>query len=833
MSTINLYYTDQMETYPSLNRHWELIPNNLFIVDDISDYLATKSKKTITDLQYIKNELEIAITLDNTQVNAQPKNMLFRYVSIQNSGESNVYYYFVKNVVWRSKSAIRLELVMDVLNTFKEGTDYNFKSNTKITREHKDRYTRKKFMTCAIDYQISSSSGSLGEGDRVVLTNDRGEDVFIGTIIYIDQYYANIQIENPTSEEDYIALIEPYLGDRFDLTKLDTPTDYISFEPESLQDFNFNTTYDYYRNIDFISEGINPLLIRKDNVANIEDSSILNQNWYLLYRNTNDPDPTNLVNPVECYLIPENETKTDAAYISGGRLVPSWLEEDKWYVFIISSTQTATLSNGATISRANNYRTLLLLTKTGNKINATALRVNTDGAPYVTTFIWQYDDINYVNFSLIPVEYNVMNSFTNVTGNDLISMTFPNNFTNSDDKMSIDGIASFDKVDAKNIKCIKLPYCPYRFSYVGDTLSIDGSSDWERASFTQSLGGNFYALHLINNTLKFENEIAAYSQSPFGNLKVILSSPSINDTRKPLSDAIESKLFHGDFYSPSYVYDSFTIKVDLEKCDISWYIDNGTSNNKIKFTMTSTINSKFMFTITKYHSNKSVSNFYNVMPIARNNEVVLYNSAYISYVKTGFNYDIKNKNIQNTSNFIGLGISGASLGFALAMPSAPLKAAAVVGALASMAMSVKNTIVSTMQNEESIKQKLTQTANQAASVSGSDDVDLMSEYCGNRLKYMLYEPTDTMKNLLNDLFFYAGYKSDRMGLPNHNTRCNFDYLECDASFENLGSIPNDCLNELINAFKNGVTYLHKTTRTSNKVKWDFRQEYENWENSLL
>lgn len=832
MSTVNLYYTDQMETYPSVNRHWELIPNNLFIVDDIADYLATKSKKTIT-LQYIKNELELSLTIDNSQVNAQPKNMLFRYVSIQNTGESGIYYYFVKNVVWRSKSAIRLELVMDVLNTFKEGTDYEFKANTKISREHKDRYVLDRKLRVSITYNDILSSGTFNEGDSVTLYDEQEGVILKGTCIQIDNEQADIQITDPLTEEEYREHIEDYLDTLMEIRKDGVPSTYITFTPSSQEDFFFQETKNYFRKIDFVSEGINPILVRNDNVSNIEDTGILNQNWYLLYRNTNDPDPSNLVNPVECYLIPENETKTDAAYISGGRLVPSWLEENKWYAFIISSTQTATLSNGATISRANNYRTLLLLTKAGNKINATALRVNSDGAPYVTTCIWQYDDINYVNLSLIPAEYNVMNSFTNVTGNDLISMTFPNNFTNSDDKMSIDGIASFDKVDAKNIKCIKLPYCPYRFSYVGDTLSIDGSSDWERASFSQSLGGDFYALHLINNTLKFGNEIAAYSASPFGNLKQSTLTPGINDTRKALSYLMESKLFHSDYYTPSYVYDSFTIKVDLEKCDLDWYIENGVSNNKVKFTMSSTINSKFMFTITKYHSNKSVSNFYNVMPIARNNEVVLYNSAYISYVKTGFNYDIKNKNIQNTSNFIGLGLSGVSMGFALAMPSAPLKAVAVVGALVSMAMSVKNTIVSTMQSEENIKQKLTQTANQAASVSGSDDVDLMSEYCDNRLKYMVYEPTPVMKNLLNDLFFYAGYKSDRMGLPNHNTRCNFDYLECDASFENLGSIPNDCLNELINAFKNGVTYLHKTTRTSNKVKWDFKQEYENWEKSLL
>ena len=136
-----------------------------------------------------------------------------------------------------------------------------------------------------------------------------------------------------------------------------------------------------------------------------------------------------------------------------------------------------------------------------------------------------------------------------------------------------------------------------------------------------------------------------------------------------------------------------------------------------------------------------------------------------------------------------------------------------------------------MQNEENLARKQQELKNQTSSVSGSDDVDLMSIYAENRLKYLIYEPTPIMKNMLNDLFFYAGYYSNRIGLPNHNTRVNFDYLEADAVIEKTDNIPNDCLEELINSFKNGVSYIHKTARSSNK--WDLAQQYENWEKTLF
>ena len=146
-------------------------------------------------------------------------------------------------------------------------------------------------------------------------------------------------------------------------------------------------------------------------------------------------------------------------------------------------------------------------------------------------------------------------------------------------------------------------------------------------------------------------------------------------------------------------------------------------------------------------------------------------------------------------------------------------------------MSIKNTVVSAINNENSIKQKITSTQNQATSVAGSDDVDLMSVYAENRLQYMEYTPNEMIKGLLKDLFFYAGYASGRMGKPTHNNRVNFDYLECEASIEKISSIPDECLTELINCFKAGVVYLHKTTRETDK--WDFEQKYENWEKMLF
>ena len=133
-STIKLYSTTG-------TGNWDLLPERFLVIDNIESFLSTKTKATFDNFQYIKPELELSINLDLSQVYAEPLSTSYKYVSIINSDNpSQIYYYFVKKVVWRAKSAVRLELVMDVLNTFKEGTHYDFKNSTRIIREHKNRF---------------------------------------------------------------------------------------------------------------------------------------------------------------------------------------------------------------------------------------------------------------------------------------------------------------------------------------------------------------------------------------------------------------------------------------------------------------------------------------------------------------------------------------------------------------------------------------------------------------------------------------------------------------------------------------------------------------------
>ena len=159
------------------------------------------------------------------------------------------------------------------------------------------------------------------------------------------------------------------------------------------------------------------------------------------------------------------------------------------------------------------------------------------------------------------------------------------------------------------------------------------------------------------------------------------------------------------------------------------------------------------------------------MTIARNNEEVLYNVPYINYIRNGFNYDVKSKELSAASTWASVGAGALGVVTSLLLPSAPLKIAGIIGSVVSSAISIKNAVVSTIQNEQSLKEKLQQARNQASSVAGSDDVDLMSAYALNRFKYYVYTCTPLITSLIDDLFYFTGtiHKGLLLPLSIHDT----------------------------------------------------------------
>lgn len=823
--------TCTLRLYSGLN--WELLPEKLLIVDAIEDYLATKTATQLNNFQYIKNQLELSIVINASQLLSQPKNASYKYVRVYDDDSGYIYYYYVKKASWTAQNSVRLELVMDVLNTFQEGTHYSFKDNTRIIREHKDRY---------IIHEDNAIVTLVCEVLNEDWYPDVNDDPTIETYPEAVEIAQAQVLEADTQTAIWTLKLNVFRGDISGLQRGDK-INIISENNENaiVEVDSIETLKEYFRKIDEVDENINPLL-QCGNAQGVKienNKTKLQGDWYLLYRNQKTPDDS-LTNPVECYLIPDEDIEVDSGIINAGRLVPTALQNSYYYGLIIGdkgytamTNVTITLDNGHVISPsvATDWARTLIIKRNADNTLSVWVTYGSYISNYQDTEVEFVGQCQYLTFSSMPVTFRYGSTLPTGTTPDIVSKLVGGawlegleTLTNSTSPAYIDNVSKVDKTDAKNIKLIKLPYCPYDFTISSDKLVVSSDSNWDYIKLTQASGSTIYCLKLndLNTDLHASISLSDGSKEPLIDLKRNFT-PSLTDSRKGAE--YESKLYHSEFYKPSYVYDSFTYSVELEKLNIASYYDG--RNLTIYFDMTKTINSKFMFTFESLVFRISNQSYAKYLPIARNNEEVLYNVPYINYIRTGYNYDVKQKNLSTASNWIGVGLSVASIGASLLMPTAPLKVAGVVGSLVSMAMSIKGAVVSTIQGEDNIRQKLLQAQNQTSSVSGSDDVDLMSIYAENRLKYLIYQPRDITKNLLYDLFYYAGYNSGRMGIPNHNTRVNFDYLEADISIQKTTAIPQDCLAELINAFKTGVTYLHKTSRSSNK--WDFAQTLENWE----
>ena len=367
------------------------------------------------------------------------------------------------------------------------------------------------------------------------------------------------------------------------------------------------------------------------------------------------------------------------------------------------------------------------------------------------------------------------------------------------------------------------------------------------------------------------------------------SDLSLNTTR--LND--ESQLYHSEFYMKKYFYDNFQYTMKLEnmiKTPASWRTVN-TNNIYLEYQVSNGIKSAFMFNIKlpKPTIRSTQQEDYDMMIyVNRNNEVSTYDNAYLNYIRTGYNYDVKNKNRNQMLSLLGMftGFSGSLLqagtttailgskrqeyrnalatqnqyiedtllnDIDISNPRTYTRTAQDV-AMSNMVASAKagwsaskwstlatgvgigtnvvNNVVSGIANisaqEQQLQQNLKQASMQATTVENADDLDLLKAYNGNKLNVAIYKPEEQMELLLKDLFYYTGIKVSYQGIPTHNSRVWFDFLQCSPVWKCTYTWDNAIISDLNSKFATGVTYFHKKNN-----KYDFDQELENWETWLL
>lgn len=116
---------------------------------------------------------------------------------------------------------------------------------------------------------------------------------------------------------------------------------------------------------------------------------------------------------------------------------------------------------------------------------------------------------------------------------------------------------------------------------------------------------------------------------------------------------------------------------------------------------------------------------------------------------------------------------------------------------------------------------------------------------GNKLKFIVREPRNEIKQAINNIYYRYGYTTDEYtSLTDNiiNSRRYFNYIKGDiniataVALEKDRYISQDAITDVLERFKSGVTILHTLsdlTSTANVIDVDcFKFEYENWEDFI-
>ena len=577
------------------------------------------------------------------------------------------------------------------------------------------------------------------------------------------------------------------------------------------------------RLVDKYDEGLYPIQYRTKWIRLNEEGQSGVQ-WNLVYRNANQPSPTEYyqINPVEMHITTDDDRAViinptvydilEATDFTGQDGDDYLLDMNDW-----NSGITAEVS-GVTTPIADNWP--LMVHRDGAVIEL--CRVNQIAGTYYKgdilvaggTIRLYNLNASTLHFANVTLPWSGTPSYSDFT----VSLTKTS--------ASIKGIyGTYDRTDPRLIRVAKVPYPPVAIPVADGVAHIPNG--WEYSA-------SFGDLKKTDINTRFSRVMELkMTENPL--LSDMVLDPVVA-LRNPYVIDHESKLYHSAFHTIKFAYDSFFVSVPLEN------LTSGTSPSRyeelfhatdiqVQYTVSTTMSGKFMFQFNVIAAvYDSTEDYPYTMTIARNNEEPVFTSAYVNYLRNGYNYDVKAKSLSAMSSgaMIAAGIgSGAILG---AMGGNPV--GAIAGAVVGGVSAAISTAFSQISAEQAIQQRLNNAKNQAVNVTGSDDVDLMVQYAKNRLHIVEYEPSLEMRSTLFDLFYLYGYACNETGVPLHNNRYYFDFLQCDPEFtytSTLTVFSPEFLNDLRDRFNAGVTFLHEPLTLLGYITCD----YENWEREIL
>ena len=387
-------------------------------------------------------------------------------------------------------------------------------------------------------------------------------------------------------------------------------------------------------------------------------------------------------------------------------------------------------------------------------------------------------------------------------------------------------------------KAIENPYRP--FSYSGKTN--DGTPIlWDGMRATNGI------LVFVDKSLFGKNDFSFYptDRKVIGELSLpqLLATPTEDPAGKQTALANETKAYHSDFFFVKLVYDSFSLPIKEEECYFN--VNIGSEENKnivFRFIASSDMVSEFYFSPRYYAGLNPKEPFFttyfnedypNLLIINRNNETPVFTSAYLDYLRTGYNYDLKSQAVAIGLQGLGVALNAinAGVGLASAAMTGGVSAPYAVGATTSLISSIVNLGVNASENNRGNAQRLNELRAQGASVAGNSDYDISKAYTKNRVKMVGYRIEKEALDAVKNMFYLKGYASAAVKQPTLDNRNSFDYLEAEPDFSSEAMVFPKWIRDLVaDDIRAGITAMHYRGETDG---YDVNQTSSNWENDIL
>ena len=794
-SSVKLYYDTKIR--PEKNAR----------IEGLETYLANKNTQSIILNKYVKHDLSISIKIDTEELGSYVwtgdvlnpfASGRLDYVAIKNDKDTGWVYYFVMNPVWTASKTVMLELALDTVNSF-DGC-YEFTDRTVVTREHKSRYTDIPYIKNGVTY-YQREFYLDGDGIQPQLYRTSEET-----------------ITDSKADSDWYLL---YMANN---------------APEAVRG-------DQYP--------VNAFLIGE------EDNSSVSVTSYTL--------DVSKLDSTKVYWFGKN---VSGSYASGNVYLPNgdrYEIREAFYIGAVSGTKNFYLAqatgNGGSKQLASGIKSGVFRFDSIKDIDVTEMS----------------STVTILRGPLASIGGRITAAKTGTVT--------PSAVTSKD---GLNNILTVDRTDTRIISIIKLPYCPSNVNIKEGILPAEcerTSVSWQNGQQAYYLKVKSDFLQPFENEIELGRQRFFEENYVVGTLLTGDTKQPTAESALYRSDYLQDRFVYDSFVytlqNERLQRNQFqTINPKIKM------VTTGTMNSRFLFDFNNENNGfRYLEADQSYPHIMSIarnnnittfnSEYVNYMRNGYNYDVKAKNAALLSAglgIKTGgigtglslatsgigsnILAGIQAKQAREQANIFAGGAGllakyGTSLGEAdpykqtagmlagrlgntaqeqyaaqqkFAESYNPTANVLAIGQMINGATSVISSIESIASTERTFEQKQQQIKQASVSVSGSDDIDLLSYYSGNRMKLERWEASPRMKKALFDLYYYQGYATNEQKVPLHDNRKWFDFLQCQADIKNTKNLDQRYIDNLKDRFSIGVTYYH-----NNNGVWDIDQEKGNSE----